>query len=112
MKVILGHDCLVLAFDTVPDISRKKISILKSEVPLRQRGQLWVTKADFRLVRVKATQLKLPKGCRSYEYQLEYAPQSLDGRLRYLPSSLVVKVGLKEKSYRLEQKYSQFETLP
>ncbi len=109
---IRGRDCLVLAFDTVPEITRKKITILKSEVPLRQRGLLWVTKDDFRLVRLKSTQLKLPKGCRGYEYQLDYAAENLNGRLNYLPASLVLKISLNNKGYEIEQKYSEFKTLP
>jgi hypothetical protein len=109
---ILGRDCVVLDFDTVQEITRRKISILNSEVPLRQRGLLWVTKDDYRLMRLKAKQVKLPKGCRSYEYQIDFAPQSLAGRFVYLPFSLQLTIVLKDRSYRINQNYTQFEATP
>jgi hypothetical protein len=109
---MLGRDCVVLTFETVQEITQRKISILKTEVPLRQRGLLWVTKDDYRLVRLKASQTKLPKGCRSYEYQIDFSPQSLAGRSVYLPFSLELTITLKNRIYRIIQNYTRFEAMP
>ncbi|MCI0420104.1 MAG: hypothetical protein L0387_28370 [Acidobacteria bacterium] len=106
-----GKSCLVFAFETVPEITSIKISLLGQSVPLRQRGRVWIDAKKHQLVRLAARQTKLPKGCRSYEYRIDFQPQRLFGRSMSLPARAELKVQLKEKTLVVLQHYSQFEEI-
>ncbi len=108
-EVIDGNNCEVLRFETVPQLAGQQINILGHPVPLRQRGLLWVGVNDNRLLRISAKQLKLPKGWRKYEFQIDYRPETLFGKRLYLPGHTLLKIELKDKGYVVEQEYFDFE---
>jgi hypothetical protein len=112
LERIEGKECQVLWFETVSQLSGQKIQILGQWMPLRQQGHAWVRVEDSRLLRIAAKQLKLPKGSRSYEYQIDYRSQLLSGKCPYLPSHTQLKVELKDKRFVVVQEYSDFEDLP
>jgi hypothetical protein len=107
-----GKECQVLRFETVSQLSGQKIQVLGQWLPLRQQGHAWIRVEDNRLLRIAAKQLKLPKGCRSYEYQIDYLSQPLFGKRPYLPRHTRLKVELKDKRFVVEQDYADFEDLP
>ena len=111
-EVINGDNCQVLQFDTVPQLTGQHISVLGKSVPLRVQGQLWIRLSDNRLLRIDAKQRKLPKGCRNYEFQIDYQPQVLFGKQLYLPVHTRLKIERKDKRYVVEQEYFDFEALP
>ncbi len=104
-----GRSCQLFAFETVPEISGSRITILGNLVPLRQRGRVWVDAKTHQLVRLVAKQLKLPKGCRSYEYRMEFRNQALFGRSLSIPVRAELKIELKDRVYGVVQEYSKFE---
>ncbi len=107
-----GQPCLVVRFETVPELTSRQLTILGKAVFLRQRGFLWISLDDNRILRISARQTKLPKGCRRYEYQIDYAPQNLFGRQLYLPAHVSLQVETKDTNYSIGQTYSQFEACP
>ena len=108
-EVIDGNNCEVLRFETVPQLGGLEINIVGHSLPLRQRGLMWVGVNDNRLLRISARQLKLPKGWRSYEFQIDYRPEMLFGKKLYLPGHTLLKIELKDKRYEIEAEYSDFE---
>jgi hypothetical protein len=108
---IEGRECVIFAFETVPQISSTKITLVGKAVPLRQRGQIWIDAKSFQLLRLTARQTKLPKGCRSYEYRIEFRPQSLFGRSISMPARIHSKIGLKDKLVEVVQEYSNFDVI-
>jgi len=99
----------VFSFETVPEITETKFSLLGQVVKLRQRGRVWIDSKTNQLVRLTAHQTKLPKGCKSYEYQIDFQPQNLFGRSMALPSRAELKLELKDKALAVLQEYSKFE---
>jgi len=110
-ETIEGRSCLVFAFETVPEITETKFSLLGQVVKLRQRGRVWIDAKTHQLVRLTARQTKLPKGCKSYEYRIDYQSQALFGRRMALPARAELKVELKDKAFVVLQEYSQFEEM-
>jgi hypothetical protein len=110
-ETIDGGACLVFAFETVPEITETKLSLLGQVVKLRQRGRVWIDAKTHQLVRLTARQTKLPKGFKSYEYRIDFQPQALFGRNMALPVRAELKVELKDKAFAVLQEYSQFEEL-
>jgi hypothetical protein len=110
-ETVEEKSCLVFAFETVPEITETKFSLLGQVVKLRQRGQVWIDTKTHQLVRLKARQTKLPKGCKSYEYQIDFRPQALFGRSMALPARTELKVELKDKAFAVLQEYSRFEEM-
>lgn len=110
-ELVEGRPCLVFAFETVPEISGAKVTVLGSVVPVRQRGRVWVDAKTHQLARIVARQLKLPKGCRLYEYRMDFRKQSLFGRSPSLPVRTELKVELKDRAYGVVQEYSKFEAM-
>lgn len=110
-ELIEGRECLVFAFETVPQISATKIKLLDKWVPLRQRGRIWVAPKTFQLVRLVARQTKLPKGSSSYEYRIDFRPQRMFGRSISMPVLAESKLGLRGKTFEVVQEYSKFEPL-
>ena len=108
-EIIDGRPCLVFAFETVPEITETKFSLLGQTVKLRQRGRIWVDTKTSQLVRLIGRQTKLPKGFKSYEYQIDFQSQSLFGRNMALPARAELKVELKDKAFVVLQEYSKFE---
>jgi hypothetical protein len=108
-EVIDGNNCEVLRFETVPQLAGQQINILGRPVPLRQRGLVWIGVNDNRLLRISAKQLKLPKGWRNYEFQIDYRSETLFGKRLYLPGHTLLKIELKDKRYVVEQEYFDFE---
>ncbi len=108
---VAGRDCVVFAFETVPEISRSRIPILGKTVPLRQKGFVWIDSVNYQVVRLTAKQLKLPSGCRSYEYQIDFSLLNLFNREMSLATHLELNVELKDRSYRVIQNFSHFESL-
>jgi hypothetical protein len=106
---IAGRECLVFAFETVPQISGGKIMLIGKLAPLRQRGRVWIDAESFQLIRFVASQVKLPKGCRSYEYRVDFLPQRLFGRTMTMPSRAELKLVLKDRTFVVVQDYSKFE---
>jgi hypothetical protein len=106
-----GRDCVVFAFETVPEMSATKILILGRTVALRQRGLVWVDAGTNHLVRLTAKQLRLPQGCRAYEFQMDFAIQRLFDQKLSLPTHAELRVDLKQKSYQVEQDYGEFQPL-
>jgi len=78
---------------------------------LRQQGLVWVGVDDNRLLRISAKQLKLPKGCRNYEFQIDYRPEMLFGKKLNLPAHTQLKIELKDKRFLIEQEYFDFEEI-
>src|SRR5262245_18075764 len=56
-----GRPCLVFAFETVPEITETKFSLLGQTVKLRQKGRVWIDSKTNQLVRLTGRQTKLPK---------------------------------------------------
>jgi len=110
-ETIDGRPCVVFAFETVPEITETKFSLLGQAVKLRQRGRVWIDAETHQLVRLTARQMKLPKGCKSYEYRIDFRPQFLFGRHMALPAQTELKVQLKDKAFVVLQEYSQFEAI-
>jgi hypothetical protein len=110
-EAIDGRSCLVFTFETVPEITETKFSFLGQVVKLRQRGRVWIDTKTNQLVRLSARQTKLPKGCKSYEYQIDFRPQTLFGRNMALPARTELKVELKDKAFAILQEYSRFEEM-
>ena len=110
-EAIDGRPCLVFSFETVPEITDTKFSLLGQTVKLRQRGRVWVDAKTSQLVRLTGRQTKLPKGCKSYEYQIDFRPQALFGRSMALPARTELKVELKDKAFAVLQEYSRFEEM-
>ncbi|MGH9426198.1 MAG: hypothetical protein ACRD2L_07840, partial [Terriglobia bacterium] len=110
-EIIDGKNCLVFGFETVPEITETKFSLLGQVVKLRQRGRVWIDAKTNQLVRLTARQTKLPKGCKSYEYQIDFQPQTLFGRSMALPARAELKVELKDKAFAVLQEYSRFEEM-
>ena len=110
-ETVDGRSCLVFAFETVPEITETKFSLLGQVVKLRQRGRVWIDAKSHQLVRMTARQTKLPKGCKSYEYQIDFRPQALFGRSMALPSRTELKVELKDRALAVLQEYSKFEEM-
>ena len=110
-EVIDGNNCEVLRFETVPELAGQQIHIVGAVVSLRQRGFVWVSVNDNRLLRVFGKQIKLPKGCRNYEFQIDYHPQTLFGKKLNLPAHTQLKIELKDKHFIIEQEYSDFEEI-
>lgn len=110
-ETIDGRSCLVFAFETVPEITETKFSLAGQTVKLRQRGRVWVDDKTNQLVRLMARQTKLPKGCKSYEYQIDFQPKALFGRSMALPVRAELKVELKDKAFVVLQEYSRFEEM-
>jgi hypothetical protein len=106
-----GGSCLVFAFETVPEISVTKVPLLGAYVPLRQRGRVWIDAKTHQLVRLVAKQLKLPKGCKSYEYRIDFQPQTLFGRSLALPFRTELKIDMKDRGFAVVQEYSNFEVM-
>jgi hypothetical protein len=106
-----GRDCVVFAFETVPEMSRTKILILGKTVALKQRGLVWVDAVTNHLIRLSTKQLRLPPGCKAYEFQMDFAAQSLFDRKLSLPAHTELRVDLKQKSYQVEQDYAEFQPL-
>jgi hypothetical protein len=106
-----GRDCVVFAFETVPEMSATKILILGRTVALRQRGLVWVDAGTNHLIRLTAKQLRLPQGCRAYELQMDFVTRSIFGQKLSLPAHAELKVDLKQKSYQVEQDYGEFQPL-
>jgi hypothetical protein len=106
-----GRSCLVFAFETVPEITETKFSLLGQTVKLRQKGRVWIDSKTNQLVRLMGRQTKLPKGCKSYEYQIDFLPQTLFGRSMALPVRTELKVELKDKAFAVLQEYSRFEEM-
>ncbi|MBM3804102.1 MAG: hypothetical protein FJW26_17530 [Acidimicrobiia bacterium] len=110
-ETVGGRACLVFAFETVPEITETRISLLGAVVKLRQRGRVWIDAKTHQLARVAARQTKLPKGWKSYEYQIDFQPQALFGRTMALPAQTELKVELKDRAFQVRQEYSQFEEM-
>ena len=110
-EVIDGNNCEVLRFETVPQLAAQQIHILGAVVSLRQQGLVWIAVNDNRLLRVSAKQLKLPKGCRNYEFQIDYRTQLLFGKKLNLPGHTQLKIELKDKRFVVEQEYGDFEEM-
>jgi hypothetical protein len=110
-EIIDGKNCLVFGFETVPEITETKFSLFGQVVKLRQRGQVWIDAKTHQLVRLTARQTKLPKGCKSYEYQIDFRPQALFGRSMALPARAELKLELKDKAFVVLQEYSKFEEM-
>jgi hypothetical protein len=110
-ETIDGRRCLVFAFETVPEITEARISLLGQVVKLRQRGRVWIDVKTHQLARVAARQTKLPKGWKSYEYQIDFRPQPLFGRTMALPVRAELKVELKDRGFQVLQEYSQFKEM-
>jgi hypothetical protein len=108
---IAGRECLVFGFETVPQISAGKIMLMGKQVPLRQRGRVWIDAESFQLVRFVASQIKLPKGCRSYEYRVDFRPQRLFGTTMSIPVRAETRLVLKDKTFVMVQDYSRFEAI-
>ena len=106
-----GKNCLVFGFETVPEITETKFSLFGQVVKVRQRGQVWIDAGTNQLVRLTARQTKLPKGCKSYEYTIDFRPQALFGRSMALPVRTELKVELKDKAFAVLQEYSKFEEM-
>jgi hypothetical protein len=106
-----GRECMVFAFETVSQISAGKIKLSGKVLPLRQRGRVWVDAASFQLVRLVAQQMKLPKTCRSYEYRIDFQPQSLFGRTMSIPARAELRLVLKDRTFVVVQDYSKFEAI-
>jgi hypothetical protein len=106
-----GRDCLKFSFETVPQLSTSSISVMGSQSVLRQRGFVWVDAETNRLVLVSAQLTKLPKGCKAYEYQVNFSTGRLFNKEIQLPTHIELKVQLKDKSYEVEQHYKEFEPL-
>jgi hypothetical protein len=106
-----GKNCLVFGFETVPEITETKFSLFGQVVKLRQRGQVWIDAKSHQLVRLTARQTKLPKGCKSYEYTIDFRPQALFGRSMALASRAELKLELKDKAFVVLQEYSKFEEM-
>jgi len=111
LETIDGRPCLVFAFETVPEITQTKFSLVGQTVKLRQRGRVWIDAKTNQLVRMMGRQTKLPKGCKSYEYQIDFHPRTLFGRSMALPARAELKVELKDKAFVVLQEYSKFEEM-
>ena len=109
LETIDGRACLVFAFETVPELTRTKFSVLGQSLKLRQRGKVWIDAKSSQLVRLTGLQTKLPKGFKSYEYRIEFQTLPLFGRRMSLPTQAELKVALKDKSFVVVQEYSRFE---
>jgi hypothetical protein len=109
-EMVAGRNCLVFSFETVPEISTTKILVTGKPVTLRQRGFIWLDVETNRLVRIAARQLKLPRGCRAYEYRVDLSSQRLFDKELSLPMNTELKVELKDKGYQVDQHYGQFES--
>jgi hypothetical protein len=92
-------------------MSATKILILGKTVSLRQRGLVWVDAGTNHLIRLTAKQLRLPQGCRAYEFQMDFATRIILDQKLSLPAHAELKVDLKQKSYQVEQDYSEFQPL-
>jgi hypothetical protein len=110
-ETLAGRDCLKFEFDTVPQLSSSSISVMGNQTALRQRGLIWVDAETNRPVRVSARLTKLPKGCKAYEYQVNFSHGRLFGKEIQLPTHVELKVQLKDKSYEVTQDYKDFEPL-
>ena len=110
-ETIDGRSCLVFSFETVPELTETKFSLMGKVVKLRQRGHVWIDAKSNQLVRLTARQTKLPKGCKSYEYQIDFQPRTLFGRSMALPARAELKVELKDKAFVVLQEYSRFEEM-
>jgi hypothetical protein len=106
-----GRDCLRFGFETVPQLSTSSVSVMGGDVALRQRGFIWVDAETNRLVRLSAHLLKLPKGCKAYEYDVSFSHGRLFDKDVQLPTHIQLKVQFKQKSYEVEQQYREFEPL-
>jgi hypothetical protein len=108
-ETVDGRSCLVFSFETVPEITETKFLLLGQVVKLRQRGRVWIDAKSYQMVRLTATQTKLPKGCKSYEYRIDFQPQALFGRSMALPARAELKVQIKNKAFVVLQEYAKFE---
>jgi len=106
-----GRDCLKFSFETVPQLTASAISVMGVQVALRQRGFLWLDAETNQLVQVSAQLTKLPKGCKGYAYEVNFSRGRLFDKEIQLPTQIKLKVQFKDKSYEIEQQYSQFEPL-
>ena len=106
-----GRDCLKFSFETVPQLSTSSISVMGTQAALRQRGFVWVDAGTNHLVLVSARLTKLPKGCKAYEYQVNFSTGRLFNKEIQLPTHIELKIQLKDKSYEVEQQYKEFEPL-
>jgi len=106
-----GRDCLKFGFETVPQLSTSSVSVMGNDVALRQRGFIWVDAETNRLVRLSAHLLKLPKGCKAYEYDVSFSHGRLFDKDVQLPTHIQLRVQFKQKSYEVEQQYREFEPL-
>ncbi len=110
-EAVSGRDCLKFGFETVPQLSTSLISVMGNQTALRQRGIVWVDAETNRLVRLSARLTKLPKGCKAYEYQVNFSRGRLFGKEIQLPTHVELRVQFKDKSYEVKQDYSDFESL-
>jgi len=108
---VSGRDCLKFGFETVPQLSTSLISVMGNQTALRQRGFVWVDAETNRLVRLSARLTRLPKGCKAYEYQVNFSHGRLFGKEIQLPTHIELRVQFKDKSYEVKQDYSDFESL-
>jgi len=108
---VAGRDCLKFGFETVPELSSGSIAVMGNNVALRQHGFVWLDGETNHLVRVSARLTKLPKGCKAYEYEVNFSHGRLFGKEIQLPTHIELRVQLKDKSYHVEQHYNQFEPL-
>lgn len=110
-EAVAGRDCLKFGFETVPELSSGSVAVMGNRVALRQRGFVWLDGETNRLVRLSARLTKLPKGCKAYEYEVNFSHGRLFDKEIQLPTHIELKVQLKDKSYQVVQHYTQFEPL-
>ena len=108
-ETVEGRNCFVFSFATVPEISTTKVVVTGKPVALRQRGFIWLEVETNRLVRIAARQLRLPRGCRAYEYRVDLSTQRLFDKELSLPTHTELKVELNDKGYQVDQNYGQFQ---
>jgi len=103
-----GSECVVFSFETVPILSRDRLMLLSRQVDFRHKGRVWIDSKKLQLIRIVGRQTKLPKGCRVYEYSIDFQSQLLFGRTIVLPIRIISKIELREKSFEIRQEYSDF----
>ncbi|MEW5979545.1 MAG: hypothetical protein AB1898_27425 [Acidobacteriota bacterium] len=108
-ETVAERRCVVLEFETVPELNTTKILVLGKPVPLRLRGMVWIDAEKAELVRVSAKQTKLPKGCRTFEYVMDYTSLPIGTRTIRIPVRAELGVELKDKRILVEQSYFQFQ---
>src|SRR5262249_12183956 len=85
-ETVAGRDCLKFGFETVPELSSGSVALMGNRVALRQRGFVWLDGETNRLVRLSARLTKLPKGCRAYEYEVNFSHGRLFDKEIQLPT--------------------------